>query len=130
MAQQFYGSPGHAYVNPESLSQSLHRVTAPQLSFYLPEAYEQPHRQTVGPGLSPPILARCVPEQNMGELVGESGALHRPCQPTPEPYTLPVGHTEQASESTGVQHRHPQRFGELVRVYGAAQVGCAFAFLE
>lgn len=130
MAQYFYGSPSHTHVHPEDLSQSFYRVAAPKLPLHLPEAYEQTRRQTVSPGLSPSILARSMPEQDVGHLMGESRALHRPCQPTPEPDTLPVGHAERASESTGVEHRHPQRFGELVRVYRAAQVGRAFAFLE
>lgn len=130
MTQYFNGSPSHTHIHPESLSQSFYRAAAPQLPLHLPEAYEQTRRQAVGPSLSPPILARSVPEQDVCEFVGESRALHRPCQPTPEPDPLTVGHTERAGESAGVQHRHPQRFGELVRVYRAAQVGYAFAFLE
>ncbi len=130
MAQQFYGNPSHTHIHPEGLSQVFHRAAAPQLPLHLPKAYEQTHRHPVSPSLSPPILARSMPEQNVSEFVGESGALHRPCQPTPEPDTLPVGPAERAGESTGVQDGNPQRFGELVRVYGAAQVGYAFAFLE
>ena len=130
MAQYFYRDPGHAHVHPERVSQSFHRVAAPKLPLHLPEAYEQTRRQTVSPGLSPSVLARGVPEQDMCEFVGESGALHRLGHPTPEPDPLPIGHTKRPGESAGVEHRHPQRFGELVRVYGAAQVGCAFAFLE
>lgn len=130
MAQYFYRDPSHTNVNAEGLSQRIYRAAAPQLSFYLPKAYEQPHREAVGPGLSAPILARRVPEQDVGEFVGESGALDRPCQPAPEPDFLTIGHAERAGESTGVEHRHSQRFGKLVRVYRAAQVGCAFTFLE
>ena len=130
MAQQFYGSPRHAYIHPESIGQSFYRVAAPQLPLYIPKAYEQAHRQAVGPSLSPPILAQCMPEQDVGEFVSESGALHRPRQPTPEPDTLPVGHSERAGESTGVQHRHPQHFGELVRIHRSAQVRCTSTFFE
>lgn len=126
MAQQFYGSPSHTHVHPEGLSQVFYRAAAPQLPLHFPEAYEQTHRQAVSPGLSAPILARRVPEQNVGQLMGESRALDRPGQPTPEPNPLTVGHTERAGESTGVHDGNPQRFGELVRVYWAAQMGCAF----
>ena len=126
MAQYPDGCPGHTHVHPESLSQVFHRVTAPQLPLHLPEAYEQTRRQAVCPGFSPPILARRVPEQDVGQLMGESRALHRPCQPTPEPDTFTVGHAERPSESTGVLNGNPQRFSELVGVYGAVQVGCAF----
>lgn len=130
MAQQFYGSPRHTHIHPEGLGQSVHRVASPQLPLYLPEAYKQSHRQTVGPGFSAPVLARGVPEKDMRELMGESRTLHRPGQPTPEPDTFTIGHAERAGESTGVQDGNPQRFGELVRVYGAAQVGRASTFLE
>ena len=130
MAQQFYGSPSHTHIRPEGLSQVFYRAAAPQLSLYLPETYEQSHRQAVGPGFSPPVLARGMPEQNMGEFMSKSRALDRPCQPAPKPDTFTIGHTERAGESTGVQDWNPQRFGELVRVYGATQVGCASTFLE
>ena len=130
MTQYLDGSPRHAYVHPEGLSQVFYRVAAPQLPLHLPEAYEQAHRQAVSPGLAAPVLARSVPEQDVRQLMGESRALHCPCQPTPEPDTFPIGHAERAGESTGVQHGHPQRFSELVRVYGATQVGCASTFLE
>lgn len=130
MAQQFYGNPSHTHIHPEGLSQVFYRAAAPQLPFNLPKAHKQTHRQAVCPGFSPPVLARRVPEQDVSEFVGESRALHRPCQPTSEPDPLPIGHAERASESTGVQDGNPQRFRELVRVYGATQVGHAFAFLE
>ena len=130
MTQYFDGSTRHAYIHPERVSQVFYRAAAPQLPLHLPEAYEQASRQAVGPGFSSPVLARCVPEQDVGQLMGESGALHRPGQPTPEPNPLTVGHAERAGESTGVQDGNPQRFGELVGVYGATQVGYAFAFLE
>ena len=101
MTQYFDGSPRHAYVHPEGLSQVFYRAAAPQLPLHLPEAYEQPHCQPVCPSLSAPVLARCVAEQDVGQLMGESRALHRPCQPTPEPDPLTVGHTERPGESTG-----------------------------
>ena len=93
MAQQFYGTPGHTHIHPEGLSQSFYRAAAPQLPLYLPEAYEQAHRQTVCPGFTPPVLARGVPEQDMRELVGESRAFHRLSHPAPEPDPLTVGYT-------------------------------------
>ena len=130
VAEYVNRSPSHTHIHPEGLSQVFHRVAAPQLLLHLPKTYEQSHRQAVCPGFSAPILARSMPEQNVGQLMGESGALHRPRQPTPEPDTFTVGHAKRAGESTGVQHRHSQRFGELVRVYGATQVGYAFAFLD
>lgn len=130
MAQYFNGSPSHTHIHPEGLSQVFYSVTAPQLPLHLCEAYEQAHREAVCPCFSAPVLARRVPEQNMGEFVGESGALHRSCQPAPEPDPLPIGHAERASESTGVHDGNPQRFGELVRIHRSAQMGCAFAFLE
>ena len=130
MTQYFNGSPSHTHIHPEGLSQVFYKAAAPQLPLHLPEAYEQTRREAVSPSLSAPILARSMPEQDVGKFMGESGALDRPCHPTPEPDTLTVSHTERAGESTGVLHRHPQRFGELVRVYGATQVGYAFAFLE
>jgi hypothetical protein len=77
MAQYFNRSPSHAHVHTEGLSQVFYRAATPQLPLYLPEAYEQAHRQTVCPCFSAPVLARRVPEQNMGEFVGESRALHR-----------------------------------------------------
>lgn len=130
MAQQFYGTPGHTHIHPEGLSQVFYRAAASQLPPHLAEAYEQAHRQPVSLSLSAPVLARRVPEQDVGQLMGESRALHRTGQPTPEPDAFPVGHAERAGESTGVQDGNPQRFGELVRVYRAAQVGRAFASLE
>nr|DAK31862.1 MAG TPA: hypothetical protein [Caudoviricetes sp.] len=130
MAQYLDGNPSHTHVHAEGLSQGFYRTAAPQLPLHLPETHKQTHRQAVGPSLSPPILARRVPEQDVCKFVGESRALHRPFQPTPKPNPLPIGHAERAGESTGVQDGNPQRFGELVRVYGAAQVGYAFAFLE
>lgn len=76
MAQQFYGSPSHTHIHPEGLSQVIHRAAAPQLPLHLPEAHKQAHRQAVCPSLSAPVLARRVPEQDVGQFVGESRALH------------------------------------------------------
>lgn len=130
MTQYIYSNPSHAYVHAEGFGQGFNRAAAPQLPLHLPEAYEQPHCEPVSLSLSSPVLARSMPEQNVGEFVSESRALHCPCQPTPEPDPFPVGHAERTGESTGVHDGHPQRFGELVRVYGATQVGYASALLE
>ena len=130
MTQYIYCDPGHANVHAKGLGQGFYRTAAPQLPLRLCKAHEQSHSQPVCPGFTSSVLARGVPEKDMRELMGESRTLHRPCQPTPKPDLLTISHTERADESTGVQHRHPQRFGKLVRVYRAAQVGYAFTFLE
>ena len=77
MAQQFYGSPSHTHIHPEGLSQVFYRAAAPQLPLHLCKAYEQPRREPVCPGFAPSVLARLVPEKDVSEFVGESGALHR-----------------------------------------------------
>ena len=130
MAQYIYCDPGHANVHAKGLGQGFYRTAAPQLPLRLCKAHEQSHSQPVCPGFTSSVLARGVPEKDMRELMGESRTLHRPGQPTPKPDLLTISHAERAGESTGVLDGNPQRLGELVRVYGATQVGCAFAFLE
>ena len=102
MAEYFYSNPSHTHVHAKGLGQGFYRTAAPQLPLRLCEAYEQAHREAVCPCFSAPVLARRVPEQNMGEFVGESGALHRPCHPTPEPDPLPIGHAERRNWFMGI----------------------------
>lgn len=78
MAQYFYSGSRHTHVHAKSFSQGLYRAAAPQLPLYLPEAHKQAHRQAVSLSLSAPILARSVPEQNMGELMGKEWSAPPP----------------------------------------------------